>query len=426
MRHFSAFGTRICEKKFVRSVVIFGRISVDEKNISTSTENWTCRYLFKRKTSMLRRSALVAIKRQAQGQAIMHSIIDDRQPMTMTATTTNSPSFLLILLCLLASTHSLHIPVLFESHEILAVHKPSGIPHHSNVDELGIVALLRQQYTETRLYSVHRLDRVTSGILLLAKTPHAAKELTRLFREKKIVKYYTALSFHKASQKKQGWVQGGMERGRRKSWKLVREVKTNYARTRFFSAGLGHLNARNEESQVPVDADTTPAAPRTLLLLRPYTGKTHQLRVAAKSVGLPLAGDPIYKDRYDSSATLNRTFLHATALEIVVDANSCFNQNISLWCSPPFEHFWKDPQDFDRVLQKLVDKHCESSEIRALCCDAYHKNDAETETKVYNSFNRLQWRQFSCYGRLVSWCIITPYEFLILRCDVQPERRGRR
>ncbi len=103
-------------------------------------------------------------------------------------------SILSLFLLLLQSIYSLHIPIIpiiYESKEILAINKPSGIPHHSTTDELGIVALIRQQYDQkhptTRLYSVHRLDRVTSGILLLAKTPEAARELTRLFREKKIV-----------------------------------------------------------------------------------------------------------------------------------------------------------------------------------------------------------------------------------------------
>ncbi|GAX23945.1 hypothetical protein FisN_26Lh002 [Fistulifera solaris] len=289
---------------------------------------------------------------------------------------------LLILLLLLQSVDSLHIPILYESKEILAINKPSGIQHHSTTDELGIVALIRQQYDQkhptTRLYSVHRLDRVTSGILLLAKTPEAARELTRLFREKKIVKYYTALSYHKATQKKQGWIQGGMERGRRKSWMLVRKNTTNFAQTRFFSAGLGQLSAANGLAPLALSnsKETTPLAPRTLLLLRPYTGKTHQLRVAAKSVGLPLAGDPVYKDRYDSSATLNRTYLHATALEIRAskdDTPSCFPECISLWCPPPFAHFSQNPEEFNEVLQRLVDKHCESAELRALCRGPYHE-----------------------------------------------------
>ena len=307
--------------------------------------------------------------------------------MAATAARTSAFLFLIIVLSVvLQSTNSLlQIPIIYESNELLAIHKPSGIPHHSNADEWGIVAQFRQQYSPhnptTRLYSVHRLDRVTSGILLFAKTPQAARDLTRLFREQKIVKYYTALSYHKPARKKQGWIQGGMERGRRKSWKLVRDAKTNYAQTRFFSAGLGHLDAvvqgrGNDDSNSKVDTDTLlPIAPRTLLLLRPYTGKTHQLRVAAKSVGLPLAGDPIYKDRYDSSATLDRTFLHATALQIYGSEDSCFPRNITLWCSPPFEPFWKERENLDAVLQTLVDKHCDSPEIRSLCRDAYHQSN---------------------------------------------------
>ncbi|GAX18712.1 hypothetical protein FisN_26Hh002 [Fistulifera solaris] len=151
-----------------------------------------------------------------------------------------------------------------------------------------------------------------------------------------------------------------------------------FAQTRFFSAGLGQLSAADGLAPLSLSnsKETAPLAPRTLLLLRPYTGKTHQLRVAAKSVGLPLAGDPVYKDRYDSSATLDRTYLHATALEIPAskdDTSICFPESISLWCPPPFAHFWQNEKEFNEVLQRLVDKHCESAELRALCRGPYHE-----------------------------------------------------
>jgi len=85
--------------------------------------------------------------------------------------------------------------VLFESNRILAVDKPEGIPHHDGEDELGIPSLLRQAQAhgkldyKGRLYGVHRLDRVTSGILLLAKDAEMASTLTRAFREGNVTKH---------------------------------------------------------------------------------------------------------------------------------------------------------------------------------------------------------------------------------------------
>jgi tRNA pseudouridine32 synthase/23S rRNA pseudouridine746 synthase len=109
-----------------------------------------------------------------------------------------------------------------------------------------------------------------------------AKYLATAFRESRVVKYYTGLSANKATKKKQGWIKGGMERGRRKSWLLTKE-RTNYAKTRFFTKGVGHW----QEDLVDTDPESSL---KTMLLMRPYTGKTHQLRVAAKSIGMPLAG----------------------------------------------------------------------------------------------------------------------------------------
>jgi hypothetical protein len=66
-----------------------------------------------------------------------------------------------------------------------------------------------------------------------------------------------------------------------------------------------------------------------VLWMRPYTGRTHQLRVAAKSVGLPLAGDAIYRDRYASTHPLTTLHLHATALHWPAG-------NLTLVCPPRF------------------------------------------------------------------------------------------
>lgn len=253
--------------------------------------------------------------------------------------------------------------VLYESERVLAINKPSGISHHNDeaTGELGIVSQLRQHYksenNNMRLYGIHRLDRVTSGILLFAKDSEMAGILGAAFKDAQVVKYYVGISNRKPKKKKQGWVKGDMVRGRRKSWYLTRDDKSdksNFAVTRFFSAGLGGL----DHHRLPTEAESQ--SPSTCLLFRPHTGKTHQLRVAAKSVGLPLMGDPIYGDPGSDS----RTFLHAAAIHLPLDEEE--HDAITIWCPPPFaDLLWEDSgkDSFDQILENLFQKHCESPEI---------------------------------------------------------------
>jgi len=263
----------------------------------------------------------------------------------------------------------LKVSVLYESDGILAINKPQGISHHDDGQydgELGILSLLRQAQTrgdldyQGRLYGVHRLDRVTSGILILAKNAKMASTLTRAFREGQVTKYYVGVSSKKRTKKKQGWIKGNMVRGRRKSWYLTRgkdnDSFTNKAVTRFFTASLASLRHSAVDQEAPA---------MTLMLFRPYTGRTHQLRVAAKSVGLPLIGDPIYSDGTDSTSDAKRTCLHACAIHIDLD-----NEEPVTICSPlPFHHLYRSKEAteaFNASLSQLMQKHCDCDPILAL------------------------------------------------------------
>lgn len=208
---------------------------------------------------------------------------------------------------------SLDPKVLYESDRLLAIDKPEGIAHHEDGDGgSGVLSLVRKWQSQGRLYGVHRLDRVTSGILLLAKDGETATVVSNRFREGSVLKYYCGISGRKATKKKQGWVKGNMVKGRRKSWMLTRpdtQPTEQHAVTRFFTKSLVPLSDQLLDNTV---------LPTTLILLHPHTGKTHQLRVAAKSLGLPLLGDPIYKDGSET-ASISRTYLHSTILHLDLD-----------------------------------------------------------------------------------------------------------
>lgn len=158
--------------------------------------------------------------------------------------------------------------------------------HHK---EVGLIQQLRLDFNTPHIYPVHRLDKPTSGLLICAKTAEANSQLSQLFQNKQVEKYYLALSNHKP-KKKQGLIAGDMERTRNGNWKLT-TTSNRPAITQFFSYGLGEG--------------------KRLFILKPYTGKTHQLRVALKSVGAPIKGDIRYSSAKDRS---DRTCLHAYCL----------------------------------------------------------------------------------------------------------------
>lgn len=177
--------------------------------------------------------------------------------------------------------------VLLRHHDFTAVNKPHGVAVHRNSGSDGLTHALAAQLGVPRVWLVHRLDQPTSGVLLVALNQEAASALAQQFAAKTIRKTYLALSDKKPA-KKQGWVKGGMEKSRRGAWKLTRDMH-NPAVTQFHSRS---------------------AAPGLrLFVLQPHTGKTHQLRVAMKSLGSPILGDALY-----GGSPAARLFLHAWKL----------------------------------------------------------------------------------------------------------------
>ena len=196
------------------------------------------------------------------------------------------------------------LPVVHETSGLLFLHKPPGLSFHASAElgDPGILPLLRAERDGERLHSVHRLDRVTSGLLMVAKNSDAAREVGRLLRERRLHKYYVALSARKPS-KKMGRVSGDMERGRRGAWKLLR-TSENPAVTAFLSRGMP---AGSE--------DEAGGSGRRAFLLKPQTGRTHQLRVALKALSSPVLGDSLYAAAADA-ALEERAYLHAAALRL--------------------------------------------------------------------------------------------------------------
>ena len=155
--------------------------------------------------------------------------------------------------------------------EFMVINKGPSLGMHDEGGEPGLVNRLRTE-TGLTLYPVHRLDKMTSGLVLLARTPEANRALSMAFAAREVSKQYLALSDRKP-KKKQGWVKGDMQKGRGGSWMLARSLD-NPAISWFDS--------------VPVREGLR------LYRIKPQTGKTHQIRVALKSIGAPILGDERY------------------------------------------------------------------------------------------------------------------------------------
>lgn len=223
---------------------------------------------------------------------------------------------------------SLEGHVIFEDKRILVVNKPSGLAVHggSGVSH-GAIEILRASRPElTDLSLVHRLDRETSGCLVMAKRRSALRELHERFRQGTVEKNYLAL------------VVGDWQFGEH----LV-------------DAPLHVEHRRNGERHVVVSGAGKPA--QTLMTLsrtfgqyslmqcQPRTGRTHQIRVHALHTGHPIAGDERYGDPEANASAkklgLKRLFLHAQSIAFPDDSGN------ELHFTAPL------PDELDRFLGKV-------------------------------------------------------------------------
>lgn len=194
--------------------------------------------------------------------------------------------------------------ILHEDRDLLVLDKPSGIASHGGSGiSFGAIELMRQLRPDQTLELVHRLDRDTSGILLLAKKRSALSELQRMMREGGIEKRYLALlsgqvrkpRFSVDAPLEKSVLQGGE--------RMVRVDAGGKESLSHFSL----IESYGEFSYVEVKIDT---------------GRTHQIRVHAAYAGFPVSGDDKYGDKAANQqakkAGLKRLFLHAATLKFAL------------------------------------------------------------------------------------------------------------
>ncbi len=172
-------------------------------------------------------------------------------------------------------------------------------------------------------FLVHRLDTDTSGLMVIGKNKTVTAELNKLFSKRYVQKFYLAIS-DKKPQKKQGHIIGDLRKVRRGNYKL-QNSQENPAYTQFFSYSIALSEARAR-----------------LFVLKPYTGKTHQLRVSLAAIGAPILGDRRYGKR-----PADRMYLHAAQLSFVWR-----NQPYSFSALTPVGEHFQAP-DVHRILTEI-------------------------------------------------------------------------
>ena len=202
------------------------------------------------------------------------------------------------------------LKLVVDTPDFMVVNKPSGMPMHDSAN--AIIPVAEALFKIEKLWLVHRLDTDTSGCMLLAKNKLAAADLGKQFANKTIQKYYLALIDTKP-KKKQGTIRGDMKKSRNGDWKLSTD-NNNPAITQFFSFVLKD-NVKTQELQV--EANLKPAI--RLCVIKPISGKTHQIRVALKSLGSSIIGDKRYK-----GTSSDRLYLHSYVIQFTYN-NEFFN-----------------------------------------------------------------------------------------------------
>lgn len=208
-----------------------------------------------------------------------------------------------------SKAHPTPIPldVIYEDEDLLVVNKPAGLVVHpapGHTDDTLVNALLaylpslQTEDEQARPGIVHRLDKDTSGLLLVAKTPRAHKALVEQMKHHEIIKRYLALVEGNVSLE-QGSIDAPIGRDpRHRQQMAITVVGSREART--------HFRVLQRFSR------------HTLLQLQLETGRTHQIRLHLKAIGHPVVGDLMYGSGNVLKRTpLKRQFLHAYQLQLL-------------------------------------------------------------------------------------------------------------
>jgi tRNA pseudouridine65 synthase len=213
------------------------------------------------------------------------------------------------------------IPVLFRDSHLVAVHKPAGLLVHRNAHagrEPFLLQILRDQLGQ-RLYPVHRLDRPTSGLMIMALSSQSAHALALQFADQEVAKTYLAVT--------RGFTppQGLIDNPLKSESGALQEAQTEFTRL--------------ATAEIPHPVGPNPSARFSLVRIHPRTGRTHQIRRHFAHIRHPLIGDVLRGDGHQNRFSREYFGLHRLLLASVelTFRHPEDNSQMTLTCPPAQE-----------------------------------------------------------------------------------------
>jgi 23S rRNA pseudouridine1911/1915/1917 synthase len=236
---------------------------------------------------------------------------------------------------------SVAFEVVYEDEQLIVVDKPAGLVVHPAPGHrtATLVNGLVERFPDLRSLAevggggsdrpgiVHRLDRGTSGLMVIARSPDSYRSLVAQLEDRSVHRVYWALVFGRVEEES-GMVDAPIGRSVSAPTRMAVSPRGKEARTRY-----------------RVEARHSLPAPTTLLTATLETGRTHQIRVHLSAIGHPVVGDQVYgRGRRLPGFALERPFLHARSLSLVHPTTG----EAMSWTS-------ELPSDLSEELQKLAD-----------------------------------------------------------------------
>lgn len=227
---------------------------------------------------------------------------------------------------------NIDLEVIYEDDDVIVVNKPAGLLVHptDTSAETTLFDLLKKRIkkfekigeSSLRGGIVHRLDKMVSGILIVAKNQKAFEHLKEQFKERHAQKMYTTL-VHGTMDKKHGKIDLSIERSKSTGRMAAKPAS---------QGGRVSLTNYSVLTQYPHHA---------LLDVKIETGRTHQIRTHLFAIGHPVVGDPLYKQRNQKLMNIGRIFLHSRELTITLPSGEKMTFEATL------------PKELEKVLEKI-------------------------------------------------------------------------